>query len=160
MEESTELLSTLVTRIRRVTVEGGISTSTIDSLLTLAERLLRVFVLLSAVANTDVSMIDNIRIMQGVVNNLETVLHALCANDVSDNYGYYSPIQFSGERGRPRLEITKTILEYFFGHGFSASTTARLLQVSLRTVRRRMTEFGMLIRSQYSDISNDELDIL
>ena len=70
MEESTELLSTLVTRIRRVTVEGGISTSTIDSLLTLAERLLRVFVLLSAVANADVSMIDNIRIMQGVVNNL------------------------------------------------------------------------------------------
>ena len=138
MEQSRELLSSLVTGIRRVTVEGGITSSAIDSLLTLAERLLRVFVLLLAVQNADESMIDNVRIMQGVVNSLESVLQAL-SNDVLDNYGgYYSPVQFSGERGRPRLEITKPMLEYFFGHGFSASTTASLLQVSLRTVRRSL----------------------
>ena len=86
----------------------------------------------------------------------------MSADDVSDDYdgGYYSPVQFSGERGRPKLEITKPMLEFFFGHGFSASTTARLLHVCLRTVRRRMSEFGMLIRSQYSNISIEELDTL
>ena len=50
------------------------------------------------------------------------------------------------------------MLEYFFGHGFSAISTARLLHVSLTTLRRRMAEFGMLIRSQYSNISDDDLD--
>ena len=157
MEQATELLSSLVTGIRRVLVDGGITSSAIDSLLTLAERLLRVFVLLLA---ADVSLIDNVRIMQNVVNNLERVLHALSANEISDNYSYYSHLQFSGERGRPRLDITQPMLEYFFGHGFSASTTARLLHVSLRTLRRRMSEFGMMMRSQYSDITNEKLDML
>ena len=46
--------------------------SAINSLLTLAERLLRVFVLLLAVSNADKAMIDNVRIMQGVVNSLES----------------------------------------------------------------------------------------
>ena len=50
------------------------------------------------------------------------------------------------------------MLEYFFGHGFSATSTARSLHVSLTTLCRRMAEFGMLIRTQYSSISDDDLD--
>ena len=50
------------------------------------------------------------------------------------------------------------MLQYFFDHGFSASTTAQLLHISLRTVCRRMSEFGILICNQYSDISDNDLD--
>ena len=42
--------------------------------------------------------------------------------------------------------ITKQLLDYF-RIGLSASTTARLLHVSLRTIRRRMSEFGILADS-------------
>ena len=47
---------------------------------------------------------------------------------------------------------------YFFDHNFSA-TTAMLLHVSLSTVRR-MAEFGLSVRSNYSTIPDDELDKL
>ena len=63
-------------------------------------------------------------------------------------------------RGRPRLDITEEFLMYFFDHNFSATTTAMLLHVSLSTVRRRMAEFGLSVRSNYSDIPDDELDRL
>ncbi len=50
------------------------------------------------------------------------------------------------------------MLDYFFSHGFSASATAMLLQVSLSTIRQRISESRMLIRDRYSTISNSELD--
>ena len=49
---------------------------------------------------------------------------------------------------------------YFFDHNFSATTTAMLLHVSLSTVRKRMAEFGLSVRNNYSDIPDDELDRL
>ena len=37
------------------------------------------------------------------------------------------------------------------------SVIASMLGISLRTVRRRMNEFGLSVRSSYSDIDDDEL---
>ena len=54
--------------------------------------------------------------------------------------------------------MTVSVLEYFFSHGFSATTTAMLLQVSLSTIRRRMTEYGIRVRDLYSTISDTDLD--
>ena len=89
MEESSVLLTSLITGIRRSTVEDNITYTTVDSLLTLAERLLRVFVILLAVSSADVGMMENVRIMQEVIDDLERLLQDL-SNDVDcDNYGYY-----------------------------------------------------------------------
>ena len=79
---------------------------------------------------------------------------------VTDNYGYHLHVHFTGDRGWPKIEITKPMLEYSFGHGFSATSIARLLLLSLTTIRCRMAEFGMLIRTQYSNISDDDLDMM
>ena len=147
-------MTSLITRIRRTIVEGDMF-STIDSLLILAQHLLRVFVIL---LSADVAMVENVRIMQEVVNTLERLLQSL-SNDINcDKYGYYMQVHFTGDRGRPKLKITKPILEYFLGHGFSATSTARLLHISLSTICHRMVDFGMMIRSQYSDISDEDLD--
>lgn len=154
-------LSSLLSGMRRHTAEG-ITSSRIDSLLTLTERLLRIFTILLAVlavsggAEAQV-MANNVRLMQEVVNSLDGILHVL--NDESE-HGYHAPVQFSGGRGRPKIVLTREMLQYFFDHGFSASTTAQLLQVSLRTVRRKMSDFGMLIRNQYSDITDHDLDAM
>ena len=102
-------------------------------------------------------MVENVRKMQEVVNQLERMLHDL-SGDGYEDYGYHLRVDFSGDRGRPKIVITSQMLDYFFGHGFSASTTAHLLHVSLRTLRRRMSEFGILIRDQYSNISDEVLD--
>ena len=49
MEQASQLLSSLLTGMRRHTAEG-ITSSRIDSLLTLAERLLRILTILLAVS--------------------------------------------------------------------------------------------------------------
>ena len=75
----------------------------------------------------------------------------------------YSPEivpRWQGSRGRPRIDITPDILFYFVENGFSATTTAMLLHVSLSTVRRRMNECGLRMRELYSDMTDVELDRL
>lgn len=74
--------------------------------------------------------------------------------------GFYATVRFGGRRGRPRIDITEEVLTYFLDHDFSAVSIAILLQVSLSTIRRRMSEFGLSVRSNYSAIPDDELDRL
>ena len=46
---------------------------------------------------------------------------------------------------------------YFVEPGLTCGKISEMLGVSLRTVRRRMTEFGICIRETYSNISDSEL---
>ncbi len=66
----------------------------------------------------------------------------------------------SGSRGRPKFEITQQQLEYLLNLGFSCREVSDNLGVSLRTIRRRMTEDGLSVSSLYSNLSDDDLDVL
>ena len=61
------------------------------------------------------------------------------------------------KRGRPRLEIKQQQLEYLLQLGFSCPKIAGVLGVSLSTIRRRMSEFGLSVTSLYSDVTDQEL---
>ena len=137
MDESRGLLSSLIMGVRRAVTEG-VTAIRVDWLLTLAERLLRMFVMLLALSSADLVMADNVRKMQEIVNQLERMLCDLNNNDCED-YSYHLRVNFSRERGRPKIVITQQMLDYFFGLGFSAFTTAQLLHVSLRTLHGRMS---------------------
>ena len=63
-------------------------------------------------------------------------------------------------RGRPKFDISKEQLEHLLDLHFSCPKIAYLLGVSLRTVRRRMTEYGLSVSALYSQISDGELDRL
>lgn len=65
---------------------------------------------------------------------------------------------FSGNRGRPRLEISRAVLEYMIGSRFTVRVTANLLNVSSRTARRYMNLYGITVRSTYTSISDPQLD--
>ena len=62
--------------------------------------------------------------------------------------------------GRPRYVIQEELLEQLLDMNFNCNVIAKLLGVSLRTVRRRMEEYGLSIRSRYSTISDENLDQL
>ena len=64
----------------------------------------------------------------------------------------------SGNVGRPRFDIAQDQIEYLLDLSFTCPDIARLLGVSLRTIRRRMEEFGICVRDRYSSISDAELD--
>ena len=63
-----------------------------------------------------------------------------------------------GAMGRPRYGISQEQLEHLIDLQFTCPSIAALLGVSLRTIRRRMEEFGIAIHDRYSCISDSELD--
>ena len=69
-----------------------------------------------------------------------------------------STVSNSGEDvGRPRFEVLREQLVYLIEHGFSCVQISEMVGVSLRTVRRRMSEYGLSIRQTYSLVEDDEL---
>ena len=80
---------------------------------------------------------------------------------VEGGCGYVAQLScVENQRGRPRLEIKQQQLEYLLQLGFSCPKIAGVLGVSLSTIRRRMSEFGLSITSLYSDVTDQELDLL
>ena len=93
-----------------------------------------------------------------LVQAVAEIAHQLESRDSTLGYhpGFYN---FNG-RGRPRINLTRPILEYFINNGFTGPQIASILHVSLSTVRRRMSAFGLSINSRYSSISDSQLDAL
>ena len=66
---------------------------------------------------------------------------------------------FSGAPGRPSYDVAQDQLQALIDVGFNVGQIAELLQVSKRTIERRLAEYGISTRS-YCDIANDELDAI
>jgi len=64
----------------------------------------------------------------------------------------------TGRPGRPRFAIAEDHLCRLLQVGFSVPHIAHLLGTSVRTIRRRMEEFGLSVSDFYSSISNNDLD--
>ena len=64
----------------------------------------------------------------------------------------------TGLVGRPSFAVSHEQLSILIENGFSVPQIADMVGVSVRTIRRRMSEFGLSIRAQYSTISDTELD--
>lgn len=155
MDVQLRLVRNLTTEIQR-TLGDGVNIERMDVLATLAERLLRSFAIVLAAEPTQL-MQECVAVTQGIVRVLDTITCTLMGRN-AEPCGYYPPVIFTGALGRPKISITPAMLVYFFSHGFSASTIAMLLQVSLSTIRRRMSEFGIRARDMYSRVSDSELD--
>ena len=82
--------------------------------------------------------------------------------DIGDrNYAvseYVPCVCEGGGVGRPRFDIPREQLEALIETHFTAPQMAGMLGVSVRTVRRRMSEFNLSIRSQYAELTDSELD--
>lgn len=59
--------------------------------------------------------------------------------------------------GRPRYDLPRGQLRFFIEHGFSCSRISAMLGISQSTINRRMSEYGLSIRSTYSDIAEHDL---
>jgi hypothetical protein len=64
---------------------------------------------------------------------------------------------YTNENGRQAFHIPEELLQYFIECRFSVPEIARMLGVSVRTIRRRMTEYGLKIRDNYTDITDEDL---
>lgn len=68
------------------------------------------------------------------------------------------PVDYLGLVGRPSYHISYEQLLYLIENRFSVPKIADMLGVSVRTIHRRMNDYGLSIRDQYSCLSDQQLD--
>lgn len=71
--------------------------------------------------------------------------------------GFRSVIFHTAQRGRPAFYIQEEQLQYLLEFNFSVPEIARLFDVSVATIRRRMTQYGLKVMDTYSSISDEDL---
>ena len=81
------------------------------------------------------------------------------ANEMLTSTDFISPIVLikSDAAGRPKIHVSKEILELFIDYDLSYEKISKLLCVSKATVQRRAQEY-QLTASPHSNISDEELD--
>ena len=79
---------------------------------------------------------------------------------LNETNSHLAPIIATGAIGRPRFEIACGQLQCLIDNRFSVPQIAKLLSVSVSTIRRRMLDFNLSINATYSTITDDELDDL
>ena len=68
------------------------------------------------------------------------------------------PMAYSDSVGRPRFDIPQQQLRFLVESGFTGPKIATIIGVSLSTVRRRMSEYGLYVSSEYASLSDNVLD--
>ena len=68
------------------------------------------------------------------------------------------PVMYTGRAGRPRFAIPRDQLFFLIENNFTAPQMAEMIGISLRTIHRRMSEYGLSIGSRYATLTDDELD--
>ena len=110
------------------------------------ERSIDILQQYSSIASTDVSISlqlaaevfeENAHIVGGFLNTLRRT---------------------QGPRGAPHYDIPEQVLRSLVECHFGAHDIAKLLGVSIRTIRRRMSDYGISILSTYSGLSDYDLE--
>lgn len=158
MDILSEHLRSLIESVSRVIDDGSIGQDTIEALGVKAER---VHYLMAALVDVIPGVDASLRLIESVITSLNGITSLIVDNsNNSSTYAFSAPRFISGERGRPRVVISQEILEYLIGNHFNVHQVAQLLQTSTSTVRRRMREYGITVRSTYSLIDDVQLDTL
>ena len=79
---------------------------------------------------------------------------------LNETKSHLAPIIATGAIGRPRFEIACGQLQCLIDNRFSVPQIAKLLSVSVSTIRRRMLDFNLCLSATYSTIADDALDEL
>ena len=77
---------------------------------------------------------------------------AVCAQNISDEYHLRSM------RGRPQVAIPEEHLSILLEHHFSIKAIADMFRVSPRTIRRRISQYGLDEQLLFSEVSDVQLD--
>lgn len=93
-------------------------------------------------------IVVNLEIDDLVANFINEAYRSLLEMERSNQHGGYQASKQEterGRRGRPPFDISKEQLSYFIDNGFKIKDISSMLGVSVRTVERRISSFGLSI---------------
>ena len=110
---------------------------------------------LQQIVNVDSPIADE---LAAVLLSIETISETL-ENSVNGNRLsiQVTSLEYSGT-GRPKLNVSDDHIYFLLQNGFKCTIIAKMLQISLRTLRRRMSEYGITQKMFQSTITESELD--
>ena len=133
---------TTITRI----AQGGTDLETIDCLLLEAERLLRDMIYLADVLTPSDASADKL---------LDDIAAIYLSLEDEKRQRRQSALR---QRGRPCVEISQEQLANLLSFDFKISTIANMFQVSRKTIRRRIVQYGLEENAAFSDVTDLQLD--
>jgi len=92
-----------------------------------------------------------------IISNLKQAFHIICKAPEERSFSYQAQHQLTGDPGRPKIFISQSQLEYFLDKGFSCVDIATMLSVSVRTVRRKMSQYDISSSRAFDVISDEDL---
>ena len=138
--EMVQLLNEIEATIIRITAEAESNDANYDDLLFDAESVLQ-----------DITFVCEL---------FPSVAGENFVQAIADIYLWLERKKFtrSATRGRPKIEIPEEQITLLLSFQFSSADIARILNVSPKTVSRRIAEYGLEHMQQYAMISDTQLD--
>lgn len=102
-------------------------------------------------------------VQNGVFTEIDDILHSmqrvlyLLQAQTHATHGFRPARIRTGDRGCPYWDISPEQLEYLLEFNFTVKQIAQMFCVSYRTIRRRMSEYGLSVQMYYSDITDEDL---
>ena len=139
------IYATVLSVTSRFNYEEDRDPRTLDSLVTQVDLLLQ--------------HLHRLEVDEELVQETAQALAVLSQHEEAESLGSRRPsVDSTTTGGRPRYNISQQQLEHLLNLNFDCPTIASMFGVSLRTIRRRMTEYHLSVKSRYSTMDNDELD--
>ena len=98
--------------------------------------------------------------MEKVQEALSIVRCMVEAGENDEVTGYSAPVIHPTRGGRPVLNIPRNQLAYLLESRFTVPQIADILQVSIMTIRRRMSQYQLSVHSYYTSLTDDDLDAI
>ena len=91
---------------------------------------------------------------------LNEVIKALLSNSpVTPLVDNVAVVEWNGSVGQPRLDISRDVIESLLSTNLPLTTLTYAHSISRSTLCRRMREYGLSVRSSYSDILDCVFDM-
>ena len=112
---------------------------------------------LQSIVNVESQIADDLAALLLSIEGLNETLE----NTVNDNHSslpfQLTSLRYSGT-GRPKLDVSGEHIYFLLQSGFKCTDIAKMLHISLRTLRRRMSENNITQKMFQSNITEQELD--
>ena len=108
--------------------------------------------------NNDVEESEYCSLVRQALDTLLALYEDMSCNEDRVSRVSRSPLLYTGMVGRPQFIIPIEQLKFLIDSQFTVPQMANIIGVSVRTIHRRLSDYGISVRDKYTTLTNAELD--
>lgn len=101
---------------------------------------------------------ENSERLEHIGNHLLSIENEVLGEERITDYHFAITTAINGIRGRPKFQVNMDQVVYLISQGIKCSQISSMLGVSLRTLKRRMSNDGISVAKCFLNVNNEELD--